>query len=195
MEQREVIVPPIGWCTNCTCRPHFHIGTPEACDSCKCTNFKLDTYRDSLDKYNREVIMQNTSAISWNKGNGGYNSDDDSEEYNDDAIQLCLDFDLTESTETDKNIEVFFGEVSRSCGSCGQTKLYKDFNDSRDPNDICNYCLWEQSEEEMLDETLSDAEYMELQETENEIIENELTWYEAQERQNLIDEVLRELDE
>lgn len=172
MEQPEDIVQ--GWCLHCTCRPHYHIGQ-DGCDNCKCTDFELDNYRDALDKSNLEQMDSYTDY-----------EDPDEEE---------PDFEIEEAEVFGRTVEVFMGKVSRGCTSCGMTKLYKDFNDSHDPQDLCNYCLYEQSELAQMDDTLTDEEREELIYTEDEIIENEMAFYEAQERQEFIDEFLRGLDE
>lgn len=81
----------------------------------------------------------------------------------------------------------FLGKVSRACPLCGDIKLYIEFNNSRDPKTPCNYCSWEQ----LINEGSSDELYL----LEDQIIENEREEAEALERQEIIDEVLRQLDE
>lgn len=184
MEQPEAITQTQGWCLNCTCRPHFHVGDEDGdCRNCRCKGFVLDNYRDSVDKRNLELMAVHHNTII------------DASDIIEPEEEL-EDYEIVEIEEDDgRSSEVFMGEVSRGCSSCGEQKLYKDFNNSNDPNVICNYCLWEQNEYNQLDESLTDSEREELIDAEDEIIENELAYYEAIERQEILDEVLRGLDE
>jgi len=175
MEQPKILIS--GWCINCTCRPHFHVGDEDGdCRNCKCRGFVLDNYRDALDKRNLEYI---TSRLN--------ESDLEPEEPE--------EFEVEEIEEDDRTVDIFLGEASRGCGYCGEVKLYKDFNNSHDPKTICNYCAWEQNDFNTLDDTVSDTERKELLDIEDDILENELAYYEAIERQEILDEVLRGLDE
>lgn len=79
--------------------------------------------------------------------------------------------------------EVFMGKMSRGCKGCGEVKMYKDFNNSEDPTVLCNYCAWEKAGED------------ELNYLEDEIIENEMAYEDALERQEMIMDFLRGLDE
>lgn len=85
--------------------------------------------------------------------------------------------------EKPKRREVFMGQASRGCKNCGDVKLYRDFNNSEDPKVLCNYCAWEKAGEE------------ELIEIEEEIIENERAYEDALERNEMIIDFLRGLDE
>lgn len=74
------------------------------------------------------------------------------------------------------------GKASRGCSDCGDIKLYKEFDFPTDPEALCKYCSY-------------DAAAEDLQKLEDEIIESELAYEEALERQELIEEFLRQLDE
>ncbi len=148
-----------GWCLTCTCRPHFHVGAKE-CERCGCEVFSLDTYREVLDKRNIEMRASYEEAEEF---------------FEIEVSQLEQD--------------VFFGEASRECTSCGDIKLYQEFNDSREPDIICNYCLYECLEEIQTDE---EEEYIDPDE---EIFENERAKEDAEDRQEMIDAFLRGLDE
>lgn len=91
--------------------------------------------------------------------------------------------------------ELFFGKVSRMCRQCGETKLYKEFDGNpTDPNILCNSCQeWVDREETL--EYLTDDEQAEIEALENAIEEAEEEYEDEWDRQRMIDEVLRELDE
>lgn len=78
--------------------------------------------------------------------------------------------------------EFFLGKVSRECKGCGSVLLYKEFQDSRDPTMLCTYCIAgieaDGAEEEV-------DYYLELETIEQDALE----------RQEMIDECLRGLDE
>lgn len=89
---------------------------------------------------------------------------------------------------------IFMGKVSRSCKLCGEVKMYKDFNGSYDPATPCNYCAWEEAELGMI-AAMTDKERPEILETEESIIENERAYEDELERQEMIEEFLKGLDD
>lgn len=89
---------------------------------------------------------------------------------------------------------VFMGKVSRSCKNCGEIKLYAEFDYSKDPSVPCHLCAAELIEEDFI-ESLEADDRADIEDLEEEIFNNESAYEEAMERQSLIDECLRGLDE
>lgn len=95
----------------------------------------------------------------------------------------------------EKSYLIFMGKVSRSCKQCGETKLYKEFGNHADkPSELCGLCKDWLEQEELL-EYLTDDERAEIEAMEEDIIDAEELYEEVWERQHMIDQVLRELDE
>lgn len=92
------------------------------------------------------------------------------------------------------SIAIFLGKASRGCDNCGTIKLYREFEGSKDPKVLCKYCAWENSELAMLS-AMTEKEREEIAEMEDIILENEMEYEEALERQEMIDQVLSQLDE
>lgn len=89
---------------------------------------------------------------------------------------------------------VFMGRASRSCKQCGEIKLYKEFNGSNNPERLCRLCEDWKEQEDVLN-MLTEAELEEIEALEEDILEAEDEYQDIWERQHIIDEVLRELDE
>lgn len=165
VEQEETLVE--GWCGNCTCPTHYHVGDNNGfCIECQCPEFDQDEASDILDRLRGYIIKD-------------YGDNDIEVE----EIYIETPIPITHTTTITEIYKLFLGKASRECEACGEVKLYKDFNNSKDPKTLCNYCAWEEAGE------------AELYTLEEEIIENELAYEEAIERQELIDEFLRQLDE
>lgn len=163
MDQEVKIV--VGWCANCTCKNGYHVGDDAGiCLECKCAQFSADDESDILDRFKVLIL--------------GQVEDNGPEEEEAEPEEEILVYKSRSPSHT-----LFFGKVSRQCMNCGETKLYQEFKPPKDPTILCNYCAWEESYEQ------------EINDMEDQIIENEMAYEEALERQEIIDEVLRQLDE
>lgn len=160
MEQAETLIE--GWCSTCTCQNLYHIGDNEGkCIECGCLELTVDDNSDLLDRLKGLIIR----------------------EVEDDGYVELVEIEEPTTTRKIVKKELFMGKMSRGCKACGDVKMYKDFNNSDDPNVLCNYCAWEKAGED------------EIGYLEEDIIENEMAYEEAIERQERIMEFLRGLDE
>jgi hypothetical protein len=155
-----------GWCSNCICVNGYHIGdTAGVCVGCNCGEFMADEDSDIFDRL-KSLIMPLPKMVE---------TDEEEDELEAHPIIVI------------NSQVIFLGKASRQCKACGNIKMYKEFDDSHEPTVLCNYCAWEKAGANLVHDELEDME--------ERILENEMKYEEALERQEMIDECLRGLDE
>lgn len=174
---REEVEIVQGWCENCICRYEYHLGDDDGiCLHCRCAEYMAKAESDLLDRLKGSILGQTPEE---------------------EELELLEEYEEEVITKPDSDMpsyEVFMGKAIRGCKECGKLKLYRDFLNSDDPESICNFCAWEEDELAML-QSMTDRERDDVIDLEEMIIENELKYNEAIERQEFIDEFLRSLDE
>lgn len=185
MAGEEETIELFGWCSACTCDVGYHIGSDTGeCLYCGCIQLVPDIDADLWDRIKGHLLPE--MAPDQEVEDEIFVDSVRAEE----AIVLSIANDVPE-----KSYLIFMGRASRSCKQCGETKLYKEFGVHADqPSELCGLCKdW--LEQEAVLEYLTDDERAEIEALEEDIIDAEELYEEVWERQHMIDQVLRELDE
>jgi hypothetical protein len=175
-----------GWCLECSCEAQYHLGDDAGrCLYCGCECFVFDPDSDVYDRIKHYLLPELPPTPD--------ELVQEDIEPTDSPVLVSVGY--VAVNDTLLPVPLFFGRVSRSCKECGLIKLYKEFRDSREPEDICTMCVTELLDQEVMEGFLSDDVMAELNEVEEDIFENEMAYEEALEKQEWIDQCLRELDE
>jgi hypothetical protein len=181
-----------GWCQNCICEFGYHLGTDEGeCIYCKCSEYAEDVDTDLLDRLKGNLLPSLIAEAEL----------EDPEQFEPEGVEHNTSIEIVEVIVHDNiaedvvyNAVVFMGKASRSCKQCEELKLYKEFGNSDDPERLCIACR-EWAEQENVLGVLTDYERAEIESIESDIMEAEDEYEDIWERQRMMDEVLRELDE
>jgi hypothetical protein len=187
-EKEEAAVELFGWCSDCKCESGYHLGADTGeCIDCGCLILNLDINADLLHDTIEKYLLPELEPDSLEQ----YTPDPTEHDISMQVVELVVHD--TGPAVTYSSV-VFMGKASRSCKQCGEVKLYKEFSNSDDPQKLCGLCEEWKDQEDAL-EYLTDDERAEIEALENDIIEAEEEYEDVWERQHMIDEVLRELDE
>ena len=172
-----------GWCDDCTDDIRYHLGGDDGiCLICGCNLLVSSSNLDELDATKGHLLPKEVEL----------------EDLQDLQSLIPVD-DILEVTEVEQDTiwvkirRMYWGRVSRECRRCGYQKLYKEFGNSIDPSTLCKSCDTEKEQLDML-ALMDEMEQEELEGLQYQIRLNEYKYEAAQERQEFIDQVLKDLD-